>query len=60
MRTIVRFVDGDQIVVAGDPQAVIDAVIRFHPKPVPLETAAGETLYVNWDHVAFVRGEASD
>jgi hypothetical protein len=57
MSTIVRLVDGGQLTVAGEPQAVIDAVIRFHPKPVPLETAAGETLFLNWDHVAFVRGE---
>jgi hypothetical protein len=33
------------------------SVSSTHPKPVPLETAAGETLFVNWDHVAFVRGE---
>ena len=55
MSTIVRLVDGEQLEVAEDLEAVINAVVRFHPKPVPLESAAGDPLYVNWDHVVYVR-----
>jgi hypothetical protein len=56
MSAIVHLIDGDQIEVAEDLEAVVSAVVRFHPKPVPLESAAGDALYVNWDHVAYVRG----
>ncbi len=55
MSTRIVFDGGGELIVAQDEADVVHAVRRDHPNPVTLESSAGGSVHVNWDHVAFVQ-----